>query len=59
MEPLGTTKRAALLGVAIAAFIVILPILFLYVSGFRFSLAKKTILETGGIYVHRENAQAR
>ncbi len=54
MEPLTSTKRAALLGIAIAIFIVILPVLFLYVSGFRLS-QKQGLVETGGIYIHREN----
>jgi hypothetical protein len=57
MEPLGTTKRALLLGIAIAAFIIILPVLFLYVSGFRLSQSNKLLIETGGIYIHRQNIE--
>jgi hypothetical protein len=55
MEPLGTTKRATLLGIAIALFIIILPVLFLYVSGFRLSNTRQGLVETGGIYIHRKN----
>lgn len=54
MDPLGTFKRSLFLGAAIAVFIIVLPLLLLYVSGYRLSYEKKAIVETGGIYIHTE-----
>lgn len=54
MDPLGTFKRSLFLGAAFAVFIVVLPLLLLYVSGYRLSYKNKAIVETGGVYVHTE-----
>ena len=51
MKPLSSKKRNIILTAFIIIFAIVLPFLILYSIGFRFS--NKSLVKTGGLYVHK------
>jgi hypothetical protein len=59
MEPLSRKRRIISLVVFLLIFILCVPLLFAYSSGYRFNFSDFRIVETGGIYIYSDLRDTR
>ena len=59
VEPLPYKKRRRTFGLLVLIFVIAIPLLYLYATGYRFDLERPTnLVSTGGIYVAVEHADS-